>query len=129
MENLRHRAEVFFAIGAIAAGVIRCVSPYAKGWIEKTAVPAVKTAFRNVKEKIGPESKVNEIEVVEVSLDVSNANSLTVGNQIETAEKEYRKKMSSKEAQQKFLYIVLLTMELTREVDSLANAGIEDCAA
>lgn len=125
IEELQKKAETLFAIGAIAAGVIHYVSPYVKDWVKETAIPGVKTAFRSVKGKFKRNQQDDE-EVVEISLDVNAENSLAFANEIEEAERQYRKKMTSEEAQQKFLRMVLHAMELSKEMNELANADIED---
>lgn len=125
-EDFQRKIETYLAIGTIVAGIVHYASPYVKEWMQETAVPGVKTAFKKLKEKFKSKNESQEIDIVEVSLDVSEENSLAFVNQIEVAEKEYREKMTSEEARQKFLRIVVLAMELTKEVNELATADIQD---
>lgn len=123
---MQKKAKTLFAIGAIAAGVIHYVSPYVKDWMKEVAIPGVKTAFKQLKEKFKVKGESREVDIVEVSLDASEENSIAFAYQIEVAEKEYHEKMTSEEARQKFLRIVILAMELTKEVNELSGADIQD---
>lgn len=94
--------------------------------MKEVAIPGVKTAFKQLKEKFKVKGESREVDIVEVSLDASEENSIAFAYQIEVAEKEYHEKMTSEEARQKFLRIVILAMELTKEVNELSGADIQD---
>lgn len=126
IEAIQRKAEALFAVGAIVAGVVHYASPYVKEWMKETAIPGVKTAFMGIKEKLSGKQDGEQAEIVKVSLDVTPENSLALVNEIEVAEKEYREKITSGEASQRFLRLVLHAMEISKELNELANAEIAD---
>ena len=123
-----------FEIGAAIAGVAVVLAPYMMDWMRETALPwmreaalpRVKTAVRRLKDKIGGKREISETDFVPVALDVSERNGLAFAKQIATAEKEYRKQMTSDEARRKLIRIVALAMALTKEINELSNADVRD---
>lgn len=121
-EGLERKLQV----GAFVAGFLREFGPEIKEWVKETAIPGVKTVFRTAKRKL-KKNKLDAVEItVETTLDVTTDNCRTIANAIEVAEKQYRKKMTSEEAQQRLLRIVLHAIEMSKELNELANAEIAD---
>lgn len=123
-----------FEFGAAIAGAAVVLAPYMMDWMRETALPwmresalpRVKTTVRRLRDKIGGKRKISETDFVPVALDVSERNGLAFAKQIATAEKEYRKQMTSDEARRKLIRIVALAMALTKEINELSNADVRD---
>ena len=123
-----------FERGAAIAGIAVALAPYvmdwmsetALPWMRETALPRAKTAVRRLRDKIGGKREISETDFVPVALDVSERNGLAFAKQIATAEKGYRKQMTSDEARRKLIRIVALAMALTKEINELSNADVCD---
>lgn len=114
-------------IGAILAPIVITVTPYIKDWFVDTAVPGIKAFARGVKERVrSRRSEKEPEEEIEVTFEVKPESSLALANQIEKAEQEYRKNMTSQEAREKLIAIFLTTAKLSQEINNLANAEIKD---
>lgn len=122
-EAFQKKVEIAEIVVAIAVAV----SPYVKDWFVETAIPGVKGLFRGIKEKFTKKKdKVEEAEIIEVTYQVTPESSLALANEIEKAEQKYHKKMTSTEAQQELIAIVMAAMELSRRINDLADAEIQD---
>lgn len=116
------------------AGAVVVFAPYVKDWMREIALPwmrgaawpGVKSAVRHLSEEGGRKHGICETDSTPVTLDVGERNGLDFAKQIATAEKEYRKKMTSDEARGKLIRIVALAMALTKKINELSNADVRD---
>lgn len=128
------RLQEKFEIGMAIAGVAVVLVPYVKDWMWETALPwmrgtawpGVKSAVRHLSEKGRRKREICETDSTPVTLDASERKGLDFAKQIATAEKEYRKQMTSDEARRKLIRIVALAMALTKEINELSNADVRD---
>lgn len=126
------RLQEKFEIGMVIAGVVIVLAPYVKDWMRgaalpwmrDTAWPGAKSVVGRLREKARGKREICEADSIPVTLDVSERNGLDFAKQIATAEKEYRKQMTSDEARRKLIRIVALAMALTKEVNELSNADV-----
>lgn len=120
--------------GAAIAGIVVVLAPYmmdwmretALPWMRETALPRAKAAVRHLKENVRGKREICETDSILATLDASERSGLDFAKQIATADKEYRKQMTSDEARRRLIRIVVLAMALTKEINELSNADVRD---
>lgn len=120
--------DVAAIAGLIAIGIGIGVAatkayPHVKEWVGNTAVPGMKKFWYKIRNKDTAISMVTD-ETVSVSMDVVSAQDFA--DNVDVVLDEYRKNMSSKEAQVHLLNIMSCAMYMASEIRKISNVVVNN---
>lgn len=114
-------AAIWIAVSAVATVVAVKAAPPVKKWWNEDALPAIRAKWKG----FGKASEAHNQAATTEIIPLSGASSASFSEEVDDALEEHQASMSSKEAQQRLLAILMAAAFIAEQLRRLSNARVE----